>query len=143
MRELFKEQLAHLIKQRAWLEYSLKECQTIGIKETYNIDEFGKFETLCSRYARAIDFLIRKVYRTIDMMEFEDGGTLLDVINRATKRGLVDDVEELRKLKDLRNSIVHEYIEDELIELFAEVLEATPKIIELLDRAIDYGSKIV
>jgi hypothetical protein len=43
-----------LIKQKSWLEYSYRECLAIGIKKSYTIDEFGKFETLCSRYSRSI-----------------------------------------------------------------------------------------
>ena len=37
-----------LEKQLSWIEISYKECLSIGIKDEYDIDEFGKFETLCS-----------------------------------------------------------------------------------------------
>ena len=53
-----------LEKQLFWIEISFNECSKIGIKEEYSIEEFGKFETLCSRYSRGIDFLIRKIFRT-------------------------------------------------------------------------------
>ena len=85
-----------LIKQLRWIEISFNECKKIGIKDNYTIDEFGKFETLCSRYSRGIDFLIRKIFRTIDAYEFENQGTLIDVVNNAHKRGLFDDIDELR-----------------------------------------------
>ena len=82
------QEIELLQKQRNWLEFSLKECEKIGIKKHYSIEEFGKFETLCSRYARSIGFLIRKFFRTLDIYEFEDSGTLIDVVNNAHKRGL-------------------------------------------------------
>ena len=45
-----------LIKQLDWINISFIQCKEIGIKDKYTIDEFGKFETLCSRYSRGVDF---------------------------------------------------------------------------------------
>ena len=66
-----------LEKQRSWLRISYDECSTIGVKQEYSVEEFGKFETLCSRYSRSIDFLIRKIFRTLDAYEFENQGRWL------------------------------------------------------------------
>ncbi len=131
-----------LEKQLSWLSISFEECKAIGIKNIYTVDEFGKFETLCSRYSRGIDFLIRKIFRTIDEYEFENQGTLIDVVNNAHKRGLFDDIEELRVMKDVRNTIVHEYIEDELVEVFDEVLEYSEKLIEIMNSTLLYLGNI-
>jgi len=127
-----------LEKQLFWIEISYNECTQIGIKTNYNIEEFGKFETLCSRYSRGIDFLIRKIFRTLDEYEFENQGTLIDVVNHAHKRGLVKDIDELRIMKDIRNNIVHEYIEDELTDIFEEVLEYTSKLIDMIQNTLAY-----
>ena len=135
------QEIELLQKQRNWLEFSLKECEKIGIKKHYCIEEFGKFETLCSRYARSIDFLIRKFFRTLDVYEFEDSGTLIDVVNNAHKRGLFDDIDELRVMKDLRNTIVHEYIEEELQDIFEEVMKYTVKLLAIIDKSLQYSKK--
>ena len=127
-----------LKKQLFWIELSYNECAQIGIKETYTIEEFGKFETLCSRYSRGIDFLIRKIFRTIDAYEFENQGTLVDVVNNAHQRGLFEDIDELRIMKDIRNTIAHEYIEDDLVDVFDEVLEYTQKLIEIINTTLIY-----
>ena len=140
------EKLLHdfelLKKQLFWVELSYNECLKISIKDIYTVEEFGKFETLCSRYSRSIDFLIRKIFRTIDEYEFENQGTLVDVVNNAHKRGLVEDIDELRIMKDIRNTIVHEYIEDDLVEVFDEVLNYTQKLIEIINNTIVYIKKI-
>lgn len=130
-----------LEKQLFWIEISFNECSIIGIKEEYSIEEFGKFETLCSRYSRGIDFLIRKIFRTLDEYEFENQGTLIDTVNNAHKRELFEDIEELRIMKDIRNTIAHEYIEDDLVEVFEEVLEYTAKLITIINNTINYLSK--
>ena len=130
-----------LKKQLSWLQLSVQECRNIEIKEHYTVEEFGKFEILCSRYSRGIDFLIRKIFRTIDAYEFENQGTLIDVVNHAHKRGLFEDIEELRMMKDIRNTIVHEYIEDALVEVFDEVLEYSEKLLVIIENTLAYIDK--
>ncbi len=129
---------ALLQKQIFWLRYSLDECQAIGIKKEYSIEEFGRFETLCSRFARSIDFLIRKVWRTIDIYEFEDFNTFIDIVNNAHKREFFEDIDELRLMKDLRNTIVHEYIEEELQDIFDEVLLYGKKLLIIMENTLKY-----
>ena len=137
-----KENLAVNIKllkrQIYWLEISYNETKNIGIKQQYNVDEFGKFETLSSRFSRSINFLVRKVYRSIDEYEFETQGTLIDVVNRAHKRGLLDDIEEIRMIKEIRNSIAHEYVEDGLLVIFEDVLNYTSKLLVMMQKSVDY-----
>lgn len=138
MEEKLKQDATLLQKQLTWLKLSYDECKIITIKENYTVDEFGKFEILCSRYSRGIDFLIRKIFRTIDEYEFENQGTLIDVVNNAHKRGLFEDIEELRIMKDVRNTIVHEYIEDALIDVFDEVLMYTDSLIIIINNTLKY-----
>ena len=66
-------------------------------------------ENLVGRYARTIDVIVNKVFRSIDAVELEDGGTMIDVANRAEKRGIVESADRVRDLKGLRNDIVHAY----------------------------------
>ncbi len=141
MREKLLSDYVLLKKQLFWIQLSFDECLVVGIKEAYEIDEFGKFETLCSRYSRGIDFLIRKMFRTLDEYEFENQGTLIDVVNNAHKRGLFDDIEKIRIMKDVRNTIAHEYIEDDLTEVFDEVLEYTEVLILIIKTTLSYIQK--
>ena len=142
MRDKLLQDEILLQKQLAWIDISYSECKKIGIKNNYAIEEFGKFETLCSRYSRGIDFLIRKIFRTIDEFEFENQGTLVDTVNHAHKRGLFENIDDLRVMKDIRNTIVHEYIEDDLVDVFDEVLEYTFKLIEIVNNTLSYIKKI-
>jgi len=131
-----------LEKQLFWIDISYTECKIIGTKDKYSIEEFGKLETLCSRYSRGIDFLIRKIFRSLDEYEFENQGTLVDVVNNAHKRGLFEEVDKLRVMKDIRNTIAHEYIEDELLHVFEEVLEYTEYLIEIIQNTLNYINKV-
>ncbi len=127
-----------LKRQIYWLQISYDETKSIGIKKQYSVDEFGRFETLCSRFSRSINFLVRKVYRSIDEYEFETQGTLIDVVNRTHKRGLLDNVGDVRVIKEIRNSIAHEYIEEGLLDLFEDVLKYASKLLVIMKMCVDY-----
>jgi uncharacterized protein YutE (UPF0331/DUF86 family) len=142
IREKLLQDKKLLEKQLFWIDISFSECSKIGLKKEYSVDEFSKFETLCSRYSRGIDFLIRKIFRTIDEYEFENQGTLVDVVNNAHKRGLFENIEELRIMKDVRNTVVHEYIEDNLAEVFDEVLFYTDKLLIIIHNTLKYIEKV-
>ena len=90
---VLREILEGMRKSVLWLKRSHTKCCQIGVKEHYTEDEFDDFENLASRYARMLDAILNKVFRSIDAIELEDGGTLLDVVNRAEKRGIVDSAE--------------------------------------------------
>lgn len=136
--QLLKESLSAMDSTIRWLKRSTGICSQIGIKKDYTEEEYDAFETLASRYARAIDLIVCKVLRTIDMVEFEQPGTLIDTVNRTERRGLIDNVSTLRVMTDLRNEIAHDYINEELIDTFEDILNQTPQVIGLADRIQDY-----
>jgi hypothetical protein len=87
----------------------IRANQKIEKKDGYSNEEFAQFEVLTSRYARTTDMLVNKVLRSIDTVELEDIGTVIDIMNRAEKCGIVSSAELLHTIKDLKNNIVHEY----------------------------------
>lgn len=82
--------------------------------------------------------LVNKVYRAIDKAELVVGGTLIDAINRAHKRNLVEDPDTIRKMKLLRNEISHDYTETDLKELYVTIFQLRPILIKLTQKAIEY-----
>jgi uncharacterized protein YutE (UPF0331/DUF86 family) len=135
---VLRENLNGMRKSVVWLRRSYAKCTRIGVKEDYTEDEFDAFENLASRYARMLDVVLNKVFRSIDAIELEDSGTLLDAVNRAEKRGIVDSAERVRTLKDLRNDIVHEYETDDLKSLFQTTLDATPALFAIAESVERY-----
>ena len=121
-----------------WLKRSYTICERIGCKEHYTDEEFDAFEAFTGRYARVADILIHKMYRAIDAVEMESGGTVLDVANRAHKRNLTVSVEELREIKDVRNEIAHEYVQSDPADVFEDVFRLTPKLFTLCENVKTY-----
>lgn len=121
-----------------WLKRSYDICHRIGIRDNYTDEELDAFEVLTSRFARISDIIIQKVFRGIDKVEFEDKGTLIDAINRAHKRGLFDSIDEIRVMKDLRNSIAHEYVTEDLEDIFKDVLQYIPQVFVIINNIKTY-----
>lgn len=140
-RENLTEIIEQLQEAAEHLRISLHRCIAIGINASGE-DALIEFEALTGRFARVADMLIHKIYRSIDVVEFVEGGTLIDVMNRADKRQLIDSIEEMRFLKDLRNDIAHEYIAERVQLLHEEVLEYSPKLLELVSRAVNYSKAL-
>lgn len=124
-----------------WLKRSYGICKEIGVKEEYEEAEFDSFETLTGRFARISDMIIQKIFRSIDKIEFEQDGTLLDAINRAHKRELIDSIDEIREIRELRNDIVHEYAPVELKDLFEDALKYSELLFAIADRVKKYSEK--
>lgn len=139
--KLLKQNIEYLQRQLNWLIHSHELCKAIGLKTVYSESEFDNFENLTGRFARTIDFLVRKVFRSIDDLEFETQGTLIDTVNNALKRNLIPDINLFNNMRDLRNEIVHEYLEEELATTFKDLLELTPHLIEIVNNTIRYSNK--
>jgi hypothetical protein len=135
---ILHDTLRDLDESRRWLQRSYDICLAIGVKDGYGDAEFDVFETLTGRFARTCDMIIQKGFRSIDKVELEDRGTLLDALNRAHKRGLIESIDEIRLVRELRNEIVHEYRRANLQKLFQSILAQTPMLFSLLDRIRDY-----
>jgi len=98
--EVLQENLNTVNLSLKRLMYSFEICSKTGLKDDYSDEEFVIFEAMTSRYARTTDMLINKVLRSLDTVEYIDSGTIIDTVNNAEKRGIVDS-HDLRKLKKI------------------------------------------
>ena len=141
--DVLRENLKSLNLSADWVQRSFEQTNTIILKEEYTIDEFDRLENLASRYARTTDMLVNKVLRSIDTFEYEEIGTIIDVMNRAEKRGIVSSAEVLHTIKDLRNNIVHEYQISEISRFFADIIKYTPVLLEIIKNVNTYCEKYI
>ena len=139
--DVLRENIDTLNLSAEWVQRSYEQTNRIEPKINYTIEEFDKLENLASRYARTTDMLVNKVLRSIDTVELEDIGTIIDIMNRAEKRGIVPSAELLHTIKDLRNNIVHEYKIAEITIFFADVKKYTPLLLEIIKNVNKYCEK--
>jgi hypothetical protein len=138
--DILQENITVLNLSAHWVRRSFEQTRAIEIKDIYTDEEFDKLEVLASRYARTTDMLINKVLRSIDTIEFEDTGTIIDVMNRTEKRGITS-AGLLHTIKDLRNNIVHEYQINEIHRFFKDIIEYSPVLLEIIGKVNEYCMK--
>lgn len=95
-------------------------------------------EALTSRFARLNDFLVQRVFRTLDQIELADEGSVLDRLQRAEARGLITTAERWRELRLLRNAIAHDYLIESADRVLTEALKAAPELTDAVQRVVRY-----
>ncbi len=138
------ESLAELEAAIGHLTYSAKTCDSIVfLDHSPTEDELINVEAFTSRFARVIDIMSKRVLRAIDQYEMLDPGTLLDVANRAEKRGLIDSTNWLRDIIDARNQIAHDYSGERLAEIFTYCRTELPNLLDTCSRIATYGNTLL
>lgn len=137
--EVLADARQELCKALKWLQRSVDMCSKEFQEDDWNAEDYDAFEALTSRFARVSDMLLQKYFRALDTVELYDGGTLLDVLHRAEKRGLVSTADEFLEIRELRNEIAHEYATDDLKSLFASVRENAPKLMAIVESSLRYA----
>ena len=136
--------MAELSLARAHLDYSFQSVA--GLPDDLNGADaaaLASVEAFSSRFARTVDLLVNKVLRSLDRVELKPEGGLLDVVNRAEKRGFVARAAELREMKDVRNIIAHDYAGAKAAEIFAYCREQKPGLDMVCDRVLAYAGQLL
>jgi hypothetical protein len=124
-----------------WLRRSHDRCRPLGGKEDWSEEDFDAFEALTSRFARVSDMLLQKYFRALDLVELSEGGTLLDVLLRAEKRGIIRSADDFLLIRELRNEISHEYANEGLKALFESVLIRCPDLVQAVESSLAYATR--
>ena len=136
--ENLKEVFNEVEKSLYWLNRSFKKCLSFDIADDLSDDNYDDLETLTSRFARTSDIFVQKVLRAIDKIELTEGGSLLDVLNRACKREIINSTDEIREIRDLRNEIAHSYVTDDLQPFLTDIKKQIPILIEIIEKSKKY-----
>ena len=130
---LLQQQLQNMEKMEVLLSRSLGQCDLTELSDATSetLEVLDKFEALTARFARFNDVLLQKVFRLIDDIDFDHSGTVRDRINRAEKKGLINDAREFMEIRELRNSIAHEYQPEALSVIFPQVVCYTPVLLQI------------
>lgn len=130
--ELKKE----LSSSLGYLDYSYKKVQQLSLNlATQDPEDLETLEALVSRFSRTTDIFISKYLRTYALND-DPGfkGTLIDTIQYAEKRGLIESAQTWADIRELRNKIAHEYAASDLHRLFSQVLSLTPVVLALSEK---------
>lgn len=138
---LLQDELPSLQSASNHLRYSLERCHDLMGRTNWNPEELERLEALSGRFARLSDLLIQRIFRLIDEIELIGGGSLLDRIFRAEKRGWADS-DQLIKIRELRNLIAHEYADEKMPEIYAAVANLSTTLLAVVPKVVDYANDL-
>ena len=133
--------LNDLDKSLYWLKRSFNKCRSLNMNDNLTDDNYDDLETLTSRFTRTSDITIQKVFRAIDKTEFTEGGTLIDVLNRACKRKIIGSLDEIREIRDLRNEIAHSYVTNDIKLFLTDIKKQIPILFSIIEKTKKYTEK--
>lgn len=141
---LLRQNLLELAEARQHLDYSFEQVKSFPAALTGATEaQLESVEAFTNRFARSVDLLVNKVLRALDRVELKPQGTLLDVVNRAEKRGFVASAGELREMKDVRNIIAHDYAGTKLADIFAYCRDQKPAFDTICREVATYTGPLV
>ncbi len=108
------------------------KCDRVGLKPEYTLDELDHFEALSGRFARTADLYTQKLLKSLFMVLGEDAVSFLDKARLAEQLAVIESAEELAAIRDLRNTIAHEYTVANLNEVFRSALEFSGRLLDII-----------
>lgn len=97
-----------------------------------NDERSEMLDAFVSRYGRLQDTVGDKLLRLLLGANLEKMGTQLDNLLRAEKLGWIDSTQTWIELRELRNRLVHEYMESrqDLLDALKQALQSTDVLLE-------------
>jgi hypothetical protein len=142
---LIWKKLDHLQRMKIYLDWSLDQVRLILPIRDWDLLTPDQHESLAAFRVRFSEFQehIGKAMRSITIEEEENTEPFGAVLGFMEKLDILDATEHWKLIRELRNSINHDYEEDpaRLAELFRLLIAETPALYEYLDHLLDYCRK--
>jgi hypothetical protein len=138
-----RDEMANLELAATHLRFSLNRSRELIDRPVWSLEELERLESLTSRFARLADLLVQRVLRLIDDLELSPRDSVLDRIQRAEKRGLFEESGQLMRIRELRNLIAHEYVSDQMPDIFRAVAALTPALLAAIPKVKAHGDVLI
>ena len=138
--ELLKKNIKLINDSLINFKLSIEKCKKIDLSKELTFEEQESFDSLTSKFARISDIYTQKILKSICIVYRENCKTFIDRCNFAEKIGIISDVQLLFDIRDLRNEISHEYIDDLILEIYQNTLDLSDILISIIE---DTNSHIV
>ena len=113
-------------------ERSLLKCRDLDFSLPISFETEESLDALSSKFSRVSDIFTQKVLKTLIFVLREDAPTFLDRMNLCEKLGIIPSAEELIAIRDLRNIIAHEYLSENLVEIYIENIKLSDDLLKAI-----------
>ena len=116
--QIVKSSLEKVLAALTLVDASVNSVERYNSEKQYSPKEREPFDALSDRFSRAVEICI-KFFRSYDLYLYgERSETLRDLLNKMEKLDLVSSVQCWMEMRDVRNRIVHEYLPEEIQEIY-------------------------
>ncbi len=114
---------------------SLEKCRLLDFTAPLSFEMEESLDALTSKFARVSDMFTQKVLKSLVLLTREDAPTFVDRMNLCEKLGVISSASDLIEIRDLRNQIAHEYLAENLSEVYADCLALSEKLLNEIKTA--------
>ena len=139
--KLLEESLQQAQEAASHLRVSVQRCKSFVEVSPYNEEQLIELEALTGRFARLSDILIQKVLKTIERLDRDSPGTVRDRILQAEKKGVIHSATTLLEIRDVRNTIAHDYENNAFPEIVLFAVKTSPALLRDVQTAAEYSKR--
>ena len=100
---------------------SLSEYRPFNPAATYTPKDLEPYDALADRFVRAVECCLR-YFRSYELLEFaEQSDSTRSLLNRMEKLDLVGDTTLWLQMRNVRNRIVHDYLQEQTAQMYSEI----------------------
>jgi hypothetical protein len=114
---------------------SIEKCRSLELTAPIPFEVEESFDALTSKFSRVSDIFTQKVLKSFVILTREDAPTFLDRMHLCEKLGLIPAADDLVAIRDMRNLIAHEYLTENLLEVYKESLALSEKLLVAIQAA--------
>ena len=123
-------------------ERSLVKCRDLDFSSPISFETEESLDALSSKFSRLSDIFTQKALKTLIFVLREDAPTFLDRMNLCEKLGIIPSAEEIIAIRDLRNIIAHEYLSENLVEIYMEIIRLSDSLLTAIIETENFFTKI-
>ncbi len=142
-KELLEYYLDLVSKAKENFNKSLEKCKQIDINQDISFEEQESLDSLSSKFVRISDILTQKLLTYFIILNREETRTFIDKAHFSEKVGIVENANILISIRDLRNEISHEYVNENLFELYKNLIDLSYELLKIIQNSIDYSNKFL
>lgn len=108
---------------------SLEKCRLLHLAAPRSFEVEESLDALTSKFSRISDIFTQKVLKSLVLLTREDAPTFVDRMNLCEKLGVISSAADLIEIRDLRNQIAHEYLSENLTEVYQDCMALSGKLL--------------
>jgi len=139
--DIIKKVLLHKSRAKGALT-EIKNWSSLSSEIFEDFEKIKTIDTFIYRFIKLQDMMGDKLFKIFldEIGEYKDNMSLLDVLDKLEKFGIVEDAYSWMEYRTLRNKLTHEYPnnEEDVIEGIYLAMDAFEKMENILNNIINY-----